>query len=227
MNALKARFKETADRIDAMSVRERGMIFFAVVVVLALIAYNVVFGPLRLEQRKLERDIKAKQAEIHSTDQQVATMFGDGKDVNSQNRTKITALTQQLQELDSQMDQMTAGVVSPKEMAKLIEQMLTRNKHLELVKLEALPATPVDDGAAPATAGNNALPATDVTVYRHGMRVEFKGGYFDIVEYLKTLEGLPWKVFWGEVKLEPDKHPVSKVSLVIYTLSRHPGWIGL
>jgi MSHA biogenesis protein MshJ len=59
------------------------------------------------------------------------------------------------------------------------------------------------------------------------MRVELKGRYFDIVEYLKALEGLPWKVFWGEVSLESDKYPISKVSLVIYTLSRYPGWIGV
>ena len=69
--------------------------------------------------------------------------------------------------------------------------------------------------------------AAGVKIYRHGMRVEFKGRYFDIVKYLQSLEGLPWKVFWGEVSLETDEYPVSKVSLVIYTLSRYPGWIGV
>ncbi|OGI70007.1 MAG: hypothetical protein A2W18_11780 [Candidatus Muproteobacteria bacterium RBG_16_60_9] len=224
MGELKARLKGLADRIDAMSVRERGMVFFAVVVVLYLIAYSAVFGPLRAEQTRLDQDLRAKRVQAQEADQKLTGLFSqDGKDVNAENRAKLAALSSQVRDLDAKMDQMTAGVVPPKEMAKLIEQMLTRNKNLELVKLEALPAKSLDADAKPGA--DTTLPG--VTVYRHGMRVEFKGRYFDIVNYLKSLEGLPWKVYWGEVSLETDKYPVSKVSLVIYTLSRHPNWIGV
>lgn len=225
MNELKARIKAYADRIDAMSVRERGLIFFAVMVVLYLFAFNIVFAPLRAEQVRLEQELNGKRTQIQATDQQIAALFGvDGKDAAASARAKVAALTQQINDLDSQMDRMTSGVVTPKEMAKLVEQMLVRNKNLELVKLEALPPTLIDGdsaqpGAAPA--------AGSVAMYRHGMRIEFKGRYFDIVDYLKALEGLPWKVFWGQVSFTADKYPVSKVSVVIYTLSRYPGWIGV
>lgn len=226
MGDLKAKFGAIADRIDAMSVRERGLIFIAVMVVLYLIAYNVVFGPMRAEQRRLEQDLRAKQEQIRAADLQIGALFSpDGKDANAANRAKIEALTQQVKELDSQMDRMTAGVVTPKEMAKLVEQMLIRNKNLELVRLEALAPTPIDGEVSAAPVSGPA--GANVTVYRHGMRVEFKGRYFDIVEYLKALEGLQWKVFWGEVSLQSDKYPISKVSVVIYTLSRYPGWIGV
>jgi MSHA biogenesis protein MshJ len=227
MEALTLRLKTLADRVDAMSVRERGLIFFGVMVVLYLIAYNVVFGPLRAEQLRLEQDIKTKRDQSQAADQQVSALFSqDGKNPASQNRAKVAALTQQIAELDTHMDQMTAGVVTPKEMAKLIEQMLSRNKNLELVKLEALPSTALDPEMKTATAAPTP-PGGGVMVYRHGMRVELRGRYFDIVDYLKTLEGLPWKVFWGQVSLESDKYPVSKVTLVIYTLSRYPAWIGV
>lgn len=224
MPALKKQLKVLADRIDAMSVRERGLVFFGGVVVLYLIASEVVFGPLRVEQVRHENALRDKREQIQSADRQIATLLSpEGSGVTAGNKVKVAALERQLKELDAHMDQMTSGVVTPKEMAKLLEQMLARNKGLELVKLEALPATPVGDETRPA-----GVPAlSDVIVYRHGMRVEFKGRYFDIVEYLKALEGLPWKVFWGEVSLETDKYPVSKVSLVIYTLSRHSGWIGV
>lgn len=226
MNELKARLKTLADRIDVLSVRERGLIFFAVVVVLYLIAYSVVFAPLRAEQMRLEKDLNAKREQIRVSDQHVSAMFSrDGQDANGANRAKLAALNQRIRELDTEMDEMTAGVVPPKEMAKLVEQMLMRNKHLELVKLEALPAQPLDGDAKPGT--DNGSGNAGVTVYRHGMRIEFKGRYFDIVNYLKSLEGLRWKMYWGEVSLETDKYPMSKVTLVIYTLSRYPGWIGV
>lgn len=224
MGDLRARLKALADRIDALSLRERGLIFFGAAVVLYLVAFNVVFGPLRAEQARLEKQLHSKREQAAARDQQIGAMFSnDGKDANAANREKLAALQEKVRELDEDMDQMTAGVVTPKEMAKLVEQMLTRNKHLELIKLEALPSKPLDGD----TKSGADAPTPGVTVYRHGMRVEFKGRYFDIVNYLKALEGLPWKVFWGEVTLETDKYPVSKVTLVIYTLSRYPGWIGV
>lgn len=222
MSGIRAQLKALGDRIDAMSVRERGLIFFAVAVVLYLIAYNVVFAPLRAEQERLGKDLRTKREQVQVADQQVSALFShNGQDVNAANRVKLAALKERIAGLDAEMDEMTAGVVTPKQMAKLIEQMLTRNKNLELVKLEALPPERVDG----TNKGDDA--AAGVAIYRHGMRVVFKGRYFDIVNYLQSLEHLQWKVFWGEVSLETDKYPVSKVSLVIYTLSRYPGWIGV
>ncbi|MFL6650459.1 MAG: type II secretion system protein GspM [Sulfurifustaceae bacterium] len=225
MDDLKKQLEQLADRIDALSVRERGLIFFAVAVVLYLIAYNVVFGPLRAEQAQIAQELRAKRDQIQTLNSQLGAMFpSDGNDANADGRAKIAALTQRIKELDVQMDRMTSGVVTPKEMAKLLEEMLQKGHHLELVKLEALPAVPADaDPKAPAAtiAGGQTL------VYRHGMRVELRGRYFDIVDYLKTVERLPWKVFWGEISLESDTYPLSKVSFVIYTLSRYPGWIGV
>ena len=228
MDAFKARLKVLADRIDALSMRERGAIFLAVMIVLAVIAHSVIFEPLRAEQRRLEQDFKTRQEQTRVADLQVSTLFSpDGKDINAENRTKVAALRQQIKDLDARMDQMTAGVVSPKEMARLMEQMLARRKGLELVRLEALAPMPIESEPKPAGPVEAAAMPPDVMVYRHGMRIELKGRYFEIVDYLKALEGLPWKVFWGEVSLETDKYPVSKVTLVIYTLSRHPGWIGV
>lgn len=224
MESVKARFKVLADRIDAMSVRERGLVFFAVIVVLYLFAQNVVFGPLRAEQGRFENDIKTKREQVRNVDNQLSALVaGVPLDADARNRSKLAALTQQLQELDARVDRMTVGMVSPQEMAKLIEQMLSRNKKLALVKLEALAAKPIDQEPAGAAAAK----PPEATMYRHGMRVVLRGRYFDIVEYLKTLERLPWKVSWGEVSLETDKYPISKVSFVVYTLSRNPGWIGV
>lgn len=224
MVPLKARFKVWADRVDAMSVRERGLVFFAVIVVLYLIAQNVVFGPLRAEQGRFENEIKAKREQVRNVDNQISALVaGVPIDADARNRAKLAALTRQLQELDAHMDRMTVGMVSPQEMAKLIEQMLSRNKKLALVKLEALAAKPIE----PAPTGAGAEKPPEAAVYRHGMRVVLQGRYFDIVEYLKALEQLPWKVFWGEVSLETDKYPISSVSFVVYTLSRNPGWIGV
>jgi len=106
-------------------------------------------------------------------------------------------------------------------MAKLLEQILARSHGLQLVKIESLPrALAVEE-----TASTN-VKTLGAIVYKHGVRIEVTGRYFDIINYLKALEALPWKVYWGQVALETEQYPTSKLTLVIYTLSRHTGWIG-
>jgi len=228
IETLRVRALEVRDRVDALSLRERGLVFVAVMVVLYLIAANLVFGPLRAEQSRIQDELKAKRELVRTTEGQTQALLGaQSGDINAANRAKLASLQQQLKELDATMDQMTAGVVSPTEMAKLVERILMQNRGLELVKLENIPSAPITDGKTDgrSVAAPGAVP--DVQVYKHGMRIELRGSYFDIVNYLKALEALPWKVFWGEVQLETEKYPSSKVTLVIYTLSRYPGWIGV
>lgn len=227
-----ARLKTLGDRVDALSLRERGLVFAGVMVVLYLVAVNLVFSPLRVEQAAVEKELAAKREQLLTMDNQIqALLRAHGDDPNAGNRAKIEALKKDVAQLDGSVDQMTAGVVSPKEMTRLIERMLAENQGLQLVKLESLPALPINDTAKAENAATTppviALAPMDIAVYKHGMRIELKGSYFEIVNYLKALEKSPWKVFWGEVSLETEKYPISKVTLVIYTLSRHPNWIGV
>jgi MSHA biogenesis protein MshJ len=120
--------------------------------------------------------------------------------------------------MDTDLVRVTAGLVPPKEMTRLIEQMLLKNRGLQVMRVESIPATPLLEGGA---------GVTGTMVYKHGMHVEVKGGYLEILRYLKSLEALPWKVFWGKATLKTEKYPDSRVSLVIYTLSTHEAWIGL
>lgn len=215
---LQPRLKAWADHIDALSLRERGLVFAAVMAVLYAIAVNLVFGPLRAEQATIEKELAAKRNQVQTIENQIQTLVATQ---GASPQSRVQALRERLATLDAHVDQATVGLVPPREMARLVEQMLRRNKGLELVRLESLAPVALGDvaGGAPAV--------TPAAVYKHGMRIELKGRYFDIVEYLKTLEGLPWKVYWGEIALETDVYPVSKVRLVIYTLSRNPSWIGV
>lgn len=221
--ALQARLKPLADRIDALSLRERALIFIGVMGAIFIIAMNVVLTPLRVEHNRLETSLRGKDQQIQTLNREIQTMLGNSAaDIDAPQREKIAALEQELVRLDQQLEQITGGTVSPQQMTKLLEQMLLRNRMLELVKIENLPATAaVQEEAQPVGTPSKA------TIYKHGVRVELRGRYFDVVEYLKAIETLPWKVFWGQVSLETDKYPISKMTLVVYTLSRHPGWVGI
>lgn len=220
---LKMQFKGFTDRIDAMSLRERGLIFVTLLVALYFVAVNMLFGPVYTEKDRLQKQLGQRHEETRLLETQVQNItVGDASSPEETKRRKIASLQENLKSMDVALDRATAGLVPPKEMAKLVEQMLVKNHGLEVIKMESLPSAPLLEAGA-ETGGK----ASESMVYKHGMRIELKGNYLDILRYLRSLEGLEWKVFWGQVTLQAEKYPVSKVSLLIYTLSTHQGWIGL
>ena len=218
---LKTQFKGFTDRIDAMSLRERGLIFVTLLVALYFVAVNMLFGPVNTEKDRLQKQVNQLHEETRLLELQVQGIVSGGENnPEAAKRRKIASLQENLKTMEVALSRVTAGLVPPKEMTKLVEQMLLKNRGLEVIKVESLPSTPLLEGAA------EGVPE-GAMVYKHGMRIELKGNYLDILRYLRSLEGLEWKVFWGQVTLQTEKHPVSKVSLLIYTLSTHQGWIGL
>jgi MSHA biogenesis protein MshJ len=217
---LKKQFQGFTSRVDAMSIRERAMIFITLLVALYFLAVNVLFGPLNIQKDRLQQQVDLKRQETQALEAQVQAMAArGGEDPDAAKRNKLEALRENLKTMDTELIRVTAGLVPPKEMARLIEQMLLKNRGLQVMRVESIPAAPLLEGG---TEG-----ATGTMVYKHGMHIEIKGGYLDILRYLKSLEALPWKVFWGKVTLKTEKYPDSRVSLLIYTLSTHEAWIGL
>jgi MSHA biogenesis protein MshJ len=221
MEDLKIKFKGFTDRVDAMALRERGLMFVTLLVALYFVAVNLLFGPANIEKDKLQKQVGQLHEETRLLELQVQTVVAGGDNSpETIKRKKIASLQESMKAMDAALSRVTAGLVPPKEMAKLVEQMLLKNRGLEVTKVESLAATPLLEGTA-----DNAPEGS--MVYKHGMRIELKGNYLDILRYLQSLEGLEWKVFWGQVSLQTEKYPVSKVSLLIYTLSTHQAWIGL
>lgn len=213
---LKKQFQGFANRIDAMSLRERALIFVTLLVALYFLAVNALFGPLNIERDRLQQQLNQMRQETQALELQVQSLAATGEDPEAVKRNKLEALRENLKVMDAELGRVTTGLVSPREMARLMEQMLLKNRGLQVIRVESVPATPLQEGAGGST-----------LVYKHGMHVEVKGGYLDVLRYLKSLEALPWKVFWGKVSLKTEKYPDSRVSLVIYTLSTNEAWIGL
>ncbi len=220
MEPVRLAARRLGERVDALAVRERALIFVGTLVVLVAVTNSLLFGPLLAEQRRLERTVNERRTQVQALQTQVRTLSDSlARDPDAENRATLEALRTRIQATDEQLSRLVAGFVTPREMAKLIEQALVRDRGLEVMKVESLPPTAMIEepkGEAPP----------EHMVYKHGVRIEMKGRYLDIVQYLRALEALPWKVFWGEIKLDSDKYPMSHVSVVIYTLSRHRGWIG-
>lgn len=231
IETLRQRLVKLMDRVDAMALRERGLIFVAVLIVVYVVAANVVFEPMRAEQARLDSQLKSKHDQIAVLEKQIQALRGGGLDApDAAKRTRLAALQEQMKSLDAALARTTANLVTPKEMARLVEQVLANVRGLQVVRVESIRPTPLAGPAAAKPGEPKPAAATqgiEAHIYKHGLRIEMKGTYLDMLNYLQALEGLPWKVFWGQVTLETETHPVSKLTLVIYTLSAGEGWIAM
>lgn len=234
MDQARARLAAVIERVDAFSLRERALIFIAILVVLYLVAANLVFAPLATEQERLRKQLASTRDQIQLQERQIQIIAGgDSADGQSPHQTRMKALRDQLRSTDEALARVATGLVPPREMARLVERMLAKNPRLVVTKVESLSPAPLFASVTPGTLASTTggvLPGTAAAtagVYKHGMRIELSGRYLDILEYLKALEGLPWKIFWAEIALQTDTYPTSRLTLLIHTLSFQEGWIAI
>jgi MSHA biogenesis protein MshJ len=138
---LKKQFQGFTNRVDAMSIRERAMIFITLLVALYFLAVNVLFGPLNIQKDRLQQQVDLKRQETQALEAQVQAMAArGGEDPDAAKRNKLEALRENLKTMDTELIRVTAGLVPPKEMARLIEQMLLKNRGLQVMRVESIPA---------------------------------------------------------------------------------------
>lgn len=234
MNKLGFQMKRLQDWFDQRAPRERLLILAAGFGVLVYLAYVLVFYQLQTEQQGLRARAAAIKEQTESVRKQLREIEQTyGRSIDKTGQAQIEALRTQLKAMDPALAEVARSLVSPKEMADLVEQLLRQNRALEVVSIENLPVSPLGDAplpdpAAPAPISNEPAVADPGTgFYKHGMIIEVRGRYVDIVSYLRALENLPWKLFWGQATLVAEAYPKSRVRLVVYTLSLNPKWIGI
>ncbi|MEI7456476.1 MAG: agglutinin biogenesis protein [Nitrosomonadales bacterium] len=207
-------------KIDAMSTRERAMIFATAVCVLILLLNALLLDPLLVKQKAISMKMAQQEQEAQNLQQAIkAILQARQDDQHSPLRVRISELKGQVQENERFLKERSARLVEPGKMAELLEQVLSRNDKLQLIELKTLPLSLLleqkADGKTPAAA----------PVYKHGVQISVRGGYLDLLRYLTALEKLPIQMFWGEVSLSVDKHPDSLLTLTVYTLSLDKTWL--
>lgn len=226
LKQLNSEIKRLEQRINAMTLRERGILFMVILALLFWLASNVVFSSLRSEQQRLEQDVRGRLADLQTlSEQSQAVQQALEQDPEALADARIKQLKQQLTDEEASVAHLVRGLVTPQAMPQLVRDVLAKNRALQVIKLENLPAeslNPASTTGAPAEATPE-NPAAQV--YRHGMRIELRGQYVDIVRYLRALEAMQSKVFWGEVQFQSEEYPVSRVTLLIYTISLNQAWL--
>lgn len=239
---MKAYWERFSSWIDSRSLRERALIFAAAIAVLLIAAHGLLFEPLRAEEGMLIKQIRSGAAAIETIQAEISKMADAAPvDPNAQDRLRLDRLQEELKQSDAAVAQLHKGLVRPDQVGELLESVLLRQGKLQLVSLKKLPpqslaaasAAPVGAPAAAnaanaaGTADAAATPAQTNAVYKHGVEIVVRGGYFDVIDYLAALEQLPQQVLWGDMRYQVDRHPQGTLTLQLFTLSTEKTWLNL
>lgn len=221
-----------AERIDALSLRERVLIFSAAMALLLAFLYSVLIDAEMRTQRRLSSTIAQRQAELKSIETQLtAVATSRAADPDRPVRERLADVRAQLADVERQISAEERKFTAPRQMKVVIEEMLARNRAVELVAMRTLPTTTIAEARAEGADAAKAAPKPaspgERLIYRHGIEVTVAGRYLDLLRYVAELEHLPTQLYWSSLELDATRYPKHTMKLVVYTLSLDPAWLNV
>lgn len=228
-------WRSLAERVDAMSLRERALIFLAAVLVLVTLFNSLLIDPLLARQRMLSQQIAQTQTQTNILQVQIQALVAEqNADPDAALRARLAQLQQELAGADTILLDYRSGLVPPQQMPAMLKDMLQRNRALRLVSLKTLPTQNLSAAAAQTAAqtasvqpASGPAPAQQAAVFRHGVEITVAGSYADLLRYLTAMESSPYRMFWGKAELKADAYPKTTLTLTLYTLSLDKTWLAI
>lgn len=237
-------------KLDALSKRERSILFIAIGAVLLFLG-NVLMWEPQLKQKKM-LVIKHQQnlAQVSTMQVEIAQRTAAlGIDPDAEIKQRIVEARNRLQAMDEDMFGLQENLVRPEKMDALLETILKRNKRLQLISLRSLPvvdlmelsktepsaasdqtnqSTPAPSAASTAVDSLAMAAAIDErSIYKHEVELVLQGNYLDMLSYMRELEAMPERVYWSKSSLKVIEYPKASLSLHLFTLSLEKKWLNL
>ena len=184
-----------AQRIDALSLRERAILFVSIAAVLALLFDSMVLTPLSARQ-KLRADAQAQQAaEVNQLREQYVAASRNNNDPGGQLRSQLETARAERARLDDALREAgSAGVGEG--LSVVLQRLLAQQPGLVLERLTLLD----EPGATAPAVPRPTLPVLPGIGWQ-GVELQVQGGWHDVQRYLQVLERELPGLRWGELRL--------------------------
>lgn len=224
MMQAKQQWQRLAERVDAMSLRERALIFLAAALVLVTLLNTLLIKPQLTRQQAISKKLMQTQTMTNALQMQIqALVQARSADPDAPLHERMAKLQAESAEADRVLQEIQSGLIAPQQMPALLDDILQRNRGLRLVSLKTLPVENL--AATPDVPAAGAAPGP--AVFRHGVEIAVEGGYLDLLRYLAAMEASPWRMFWGKADLNVDAYPKATLTLRLHTLSLDKAWLAI
>ncbi|MBI5897659.1 MAG: hypothetical protein HZB40_00340 [Rhodocyclales bacterium] len=251
MSAISSTWKQWAGRFAALSRRERLTIGGGMLLVGAMLIFNLAIDPQLARIRVASRALATAQSELVQQRGLVADLKRQAADPDAANRTRLGEVQKELASTNERLASIEAGMVPPDRMRGFLEGLLAANRGVDLLGIKTLPPELVGTqasmpkqeltasqpgpakGEPPAVQQSNGSggakggvgSAAVDGIYQHGIELRLAGSYNDLLAYLVELERMPQQLLWNSVSLTVERYPRSVLVLRVYTLSLERNWL--
>jgi MSHA biogenesis protein MshJ len=209
-------------RINRASLRERALLFACAIVVLAALWQQLLIAPLEARRTRVAASLDA----LH---QSASPGAGGIADAYAALRSREIALTAAISDVDTQLRDAQRGMIEPKQMVKVLTEVLEHQTGLTLVLLRNLPVQSLMAAALaePGPAAGGAVTANGAAgPYLHPVEIVVRGDYLSVLAYMQALEaqqgGFQWRRFeLAATEQGPEYH------IEFTTLSMDANWLGV
>lgn len=210
------RWSRMADRIDALSLRERVFLFLCLAMVLVLAIDTLVLDPMLREQREQQGQLRRQEQDLQRLRDQINQLnaLSQGDSELARKRRELTELNDSLQAQSQQLLQLRQGSDTLPRLPQLLSSLLQKHERLQLSRL--------DSGAHPAPEMARRLVAPQGLQWQ-AVDLEIQGDYLELMRYLAQLEQALPELRWGPLQIQGDPQDGRhRLSVQMYVLRPQP-----
>lgn len=195
---MKALLQQQALRINAMTLRERAIMFISLAAALVAATDALVLSPRQAEQKALAQQLRQQSSDVDALRAQLA---GPALADTPQARLArdLLQLRARQTEVDAEILRRAGSGASAMRLPTLLERVLRRHDRLTLVRLATL--------APPTAPKPGALPL-------QGVEIVLRGPYPDLVRYMAEAEQAMPGLRWGELHISTRQDSQAQPELV-------------
>ena len=223
-----------------LNLREQLLVSLACIALVYMSGDMLLIGPVSAKQKRAVQELAQKRQDADTLSAQIRQFAQMPiQDPNAESRRRMAELQYRFATAQNAIKEQSALLVPAEQMSKLLERLLAKHPNLELIELKTVPRSAIELGKNPKVpakpdaakrspeAGLGADGIADAArgIHKFGLDLSIKGGYLDILEYLRDIESLPGRIYWERLELAATEFPVATLKLKLYTLSFDSAWM--
>ena len=212
-------------KIDSRVLRERVLLFLTALAVVFLLWSLLLQNAIDARQKNLSSQLDAVRTQRQALDAQIATVsLAVANNPNTGKQNTIATLKADLAQMDSDLANLSQGLVSAAELPQILQDVLLQTGELTLVQLQTLPVQELQLTRIEPTDGAQGKGAG---VFKHEVVLKVSGSYFEVLTFLTSLESTRWRFYWEQLDYAVTDYPNADIELRVYTLSAEKGLLGV
>lgn len=226
---MKRIFDEYSTKFHSITIREQYLILLTGLIGIVFILFTLLVDGKLIQTERLEKQVRQLQSNQKSAQTTIQILEQSlAQDPNDAINKQISQYEQRLTAVDNELLLLTSDLINPIQMRYALIELLQTQKAVSLLSFEVLPAQSMNLASQNANdSEGNEASEQPLTLYKHGIKLTLKGGYFALRDYLTQLEQLEWRFFWQEFDYQLTQYPQSELTIEMYSLSTKEEFIGV